>query len=172
MKVFSTFVGVVALLASFASTAEERLAVGYLDMRKVLLESKAGKKNQAELEKFVAERRTTMQKEEEKLKAQQESFEKEKLMLSDAQKQEKQKAFETRVRAYREMGAQAEKELNQKQAELTRKTLDEIKPVVAQVAQEEKLQLVIESTEVAVLYSQSYMNLTDKVMKKFDAKTK
>ena len=81
------------MLLSHVAMAADQPAIGYVDARKVLLESKLGKKNKADFEKLIKNKESTLAKEEEKLKAMQEAFRKDQLMMTDDQKQAKQKAL-------------------------------------------------------------------------------
>ena len=66
---------VAVLLGSVTAIAADKPAIGYVDVRAVLLESKSGKLYKAEMEKFVKEKQTTLKKEEEKLKTLQQTLE-------------------------------------------------------------------------------------------------
>ncbi len=159
----------VATLAVGTAYAED-LRIGYVDMRKVLTESKAGKRVKDDIEKTVKLRQESLGREEQQLKNLQQSFEKDKLLLSDAQKQTKQKEFEEKVKAYQQSTAEAERELQQKQSEYTRKAVPEIRAIIRDLAKEEKLALVFEKNEMPVLYAADGPDLTAKVIQRLDAK--
>ena len=90
------------MLFGHVAVAAEPPAIGYVDVRKVMLESKTGKKNRAELEMMIKEKEGALKKEEQKLKAMQEAFQKDQLMMTDAQKQQKQKEFQEKAEAFAE----------------------------------------------------------------------
>jgi outer membrane protein len=124
------------------------------------------------LEKLFKEKQGAIQKEEQKLQQLQQDFEKNQMLLTDAQKQEKQKAFQAKVEAYQKLRNDAQQAVNQRRGELTNKMVGEIKLVVADVAKEAKVAFVIEVPEQAVLYAEPAVNLTTKVLQRYDAKTK
>lgn len=93
--------------------ADDSSKYGYVDMRKVLVESKAGKRSKAEMEKLVKQKQGQLAKEQEKLQAMQEAYEKEQLVLTDAKKQQHQKDFQEKVQAYKQMAAAAQKDVGQ-----------------------------------------------------------
>jgi outer membrane protein len=171
MKRFFLFLPLVMLL-NHVATAADQPAIGYVDVRKVLLESKPGKKNKAEFEKMIKEKESALNKEEEKLKAMQESFQKDQLMMTDEQKKTRQKAFQEKAEAYQKMVRDAKQEISKKDNEYTSKALTEIRAIVADLAREMKLSLVLEASESGLLYAEDKMNLTQKVMEKYDAKAK
>jgi outer membrane protein len=152
--------------------AAEGLPVAFVDVGKVISDSKAGKQHNAELEKLFKDKQGAIQKEEQKLQQLQQDFEKNQMLLTDAQKQEKQKAFQAKVEAYQKLRNDAQQAVNQRRGELTNKMVGEIKLVVADVAKEAKVAFVIEVPEQAVLYAEPAVNLTAKVLQRYDAKTK
>jgi outer membrane protein len=143
---------------------------GYVDARKVLNDSKAGKRLRAELEKTTKQRQETLARDEQRLKGLQEAYEKDKLLLSETQKQAKQKEFDEKLRAFQKSAAAAQQELEQKKNEFERKAIGEIQTIVRELAKEEKLTLVFEKNQMPVLYAAEGPDLTDKVLKRFDAK--
>lgn len=171
MKRIATIAAVAGLLSSTLVGAADKPAIGYVDMRTVLLESKAGKQHKTELEKIVKDKQAALKKEEDKLKSLQQTLEKEMLTLTDAQKQEKQRGFQEKVQTFQKGAQDAERDLRQKDSEYTNKAVEEIRKVIAEVAKEEKLSLVLGKTETSVLYAEDGMDLTAKVIQKFDSRT-
>lgn len=171
MKRIATIAAVAGLLGSPLAGAADKPAIGYVDMRTVLLESKSGKQHKSELEKLVKDKQAAIKKEEDKLKALQQTLEKEMLTLTDTQKQEKQRGFQEKVQTFQKDAQDAERELRQKDSEYTNKTVEEIRKVIADVAKEEKLSLVLGKTETSVLYAEEGMDITSKVIQKFDSRS-
>lgn len=170
MKRFITVAALVVLAVSNMAGAADKPAIGYVDVRAVLLESKAGKQHKTEIEKIVKDKQSALKKEEEKLKTLQQSLEKEMLTLSDAQKQEKQRGFQEKVQALQKNAQDAERDLRQKDNEYSSKAIEEMRKVIAEVAKEEKLSLVFGKSEMSVLYSEEGMDITSKVIQKLDSR--
>ena len=167
----SMFVVVGAWSLSAPVYADDSPKYGYVDMRKVLAESKGGKRSKAELEKLIKQKQGQLAKEKEKLQAMQETYDKEQLILTDAQKQRRQQAFQEKVQAFNQMAAAAQKDLGQKDNEFTRRVIGVIRGVIAELAKEQNLALVFEKHEKPVLYAKEGPDLTDLVIKRYDAKT-
>lgn len=159
------------LLNDFAIAADKPV-IGYVDVRKVVMESKTGKRSRVEFEKMVKEKEGTLTKEEEKLKAMQQSFQKEQLLMTEDQKQAKQKAFQEKADAFQKMVKDAKQEIGKKDSEYTARTLSEIRDIVAALAKEMKLSIVLEASESGLLYAEDGMDLTPKVLERYDAKAK
>jgi outer membrane protein len=169
-KVSPLFLAIVTgWLVSTAAVAADPARIGYVDLRKVLLESKAGKANKAEMEKLIKQKQDQLRGEEQKLKTLQQNFEKEQLLLTDQQKKDRQKEFQEKVQAFQKLQAGAEQEVRRKDGEFTQKAVDAIRAIVADLAREKKLMLVFEITAQPV-YAEPGPDLTADVLRKYDAK--
>jgi outer membrane protein len=156
------------LLIGAPAHAADSVKIGYVDLRAVVMESKTGKQRKADMEKLVKDKQAVFKKEEDKLKSLQQSLEKDAMTLTEAQKQEKQRSFQEKVQAYQKMTQDAERELRQKDAEQTNKSLEVIRDIISETAKEEKLGLVLGKTEV--LFAEDGMDLTPKVIQKYDSR--
>ncbi|MCK7582126.1 MAG: OmpH family outer membrane protein [Chromatiales bacterium] len=87
--------------------------------------------------------------------------------MNEAQRQQKQKEFQEKVQALQKMAQDAERELRQKDSEYTSKSVEVVRAIVAEVAKEEKVNLVIGRGEV--LFAEDGMDPTAKVSQKFDS---
>jgi len=161
---------VAGLLASAPVLAADGVKIGYVDVRAVVLESKAGQQHKTEMEKFVKDKQTDLKKEEDKLKTLQQTLEKEMLTLTEAQKQDKQRGFQEKVQTFQKTAQEAERDLRQKDTDYTNKALEEIRKIITEVAKEEKIGLMLGKTEMSVLYADDGMDLTAKVIKKYDSR--
>jgi outer membrane protein len=158
------------LLIGAPALAADSVKIGYVDVRTVVLESKSGKQHKVDMEKFVKDKQAALKKEEDKLKTLQQNLEKEMLTLTEAQKQEKQRDFQGKVQTFQKSAQEAEREVRQKDTEYTNKALEEVRKVITEVAKDEKVGLVLGKTEMSVLYAEDGMDLTAKVIKKYDSR--
>jgi outer membrane protein len=161
-----------SLLIPLSAVAAESPSLGYVDLQRVLLESKVGKKNKAELDKLIKDRKAAIAQEESKLKAMQQAYQKDQLLLTAEQKEQKQKEFQTRVEAYQGMVKAAEQEVNGKDNEYTAKSLADIRAIVAQIAKERKLVMIFGTSDSGLLYAEPGLDLTQQVIQRYDAKMK
>jgi len=170
MKKFVLLI-LLSVLLNNAAHAADSLAVGYVDLHKVLLESKIGQKNKAELDKLVKEKEATIGKEENKLKAMQQAFEKDQLLMTDAQKKTKQKEFQEKAEAYQKMLNEAKQTVSQKDKDYAGKSIADVKGIISQMVKEMKLNMVFEASESGLLYAEPSMDLTQKVIERYDAQS-
>jgi len=169
MKQIALATAAVLSLHAVGFAYAEDIRIGYVDMRKVMTESKAGSKVRADIEKTIKERREVLAREEQRLKDLQQAFEKDKLLLTENQRATKQKEFEEKVRAFQQARADAQREIETKEREFTSKALPKIRDIIRDLAKEQKLTLVLDKNEAPVLYAPEGPDLTEKVMQRFDA---
>ena len=146
--------------------------IAYVDMARVVNESAAGKRARAEIEGMVKLKQEQISREGQKLKTLQQALEKEQLTLTDAQKRTKQRDFDKKVQDYQQLAQDTQREIGQKDAEHSRKVITDVRAVIREIAQQEKLMLVLEKNDQPVLYAEDGPDLTDKVIKTYDAKSK
>ena len=161
---------VAGLLVSAPVLAADSVKIGYVDVRTVVLESKSGKQHKTGMETFIKDKQASLKKEGDKLKSLQQTLEKEMLTLTEAQKQDKQRGFQEKVQAFQKSAQDAEREVRQKDTEFTNKALEDVRKVITEVAKEEKVGLVLGKTEMSVLYAEEGMDLTPKVIQKYDSR--
>ena len=171
MKKFA-FIALLTFFINGLAVAADKPAIGYVNLHTVLLESKVGQRNKAELEKLIKQKESTLAGEEGKLQAMQQAFEKDQLLMTDDEKKAKQKEFQEKAEAYQKMVAAAKQDVNQKDSEFANKSLAEIKTIIAALAKEMKLGIVFDANEMSVLYSEEGMDLTKKVIERYDARAK
>ena len=155
-----------------AAQAQEKFRVGIIDTRKILTESKSGQQSRAELEKMVKDRRDKLGKEEASIKAMHEKLEKDKLVLNEKQKEQKQKEIQDKVGALKKMSQEAQQEVSKRDNELSAKAGTLLKEIVSAVARQEKLSMVVDKNQSSVLWVDEEIDITDKVLKAYEAKAK
>ena len=171
MKKLALLLAFIVLLHGTAAAAEAP-TMGYVDLRKLLVESKIGQKNKAELDKLIKEKEKALTGEEGKLQAIQQAFQKDMLLMTDEQKQAKQKEFQEKAEAYQKLVSEAKQAVGKKDNEFASQSLAEIKKIIAAVAKEMKLSMVLDASESGMLYAEDGMDLTQKVLERYDAKAK
>ncbi len=158
------------LLFPGLAAAEAEVTIGYVDMQILMNKSKAGGKAKAEIKKLVDQKQAALKKDEDKIKAMHESLEKDKLLLSKEQRSEKENKIRGEMAGFQQKVAQSQQALKQKEAELTRKMHGEIAKIIADVAKNKKVAMVIERNSANVLYAQDGLDLTEDVLKRYDKK--
>ncbi len=170
---FIAVTGTVLVLGFLVTPTQAAERIGYVDMVRVVNESVAGKRARADIEGMVKLKQEQISREEQKLKSLQQALEKEQLTLTDAQKRTKQRDFDKKVQDYQQLAQDTQREIGQKDIEHSRKTLTDIRAVIRDIAQHEKFMLILEKNDQpGMLYAEDGPDLTDKVIKAYDAKAK
>ncbi len=170
MKKMLAVVLLAGLALSSIAGAEEKLKIGYVDVRQVLIESSAGKQFQAAAEKEGKEKQSMFEAEGKKLQALKAAYEKDQLTYSEKQKQTKQRELQEKVQALNSSVNETQEEFRQKEGAFTSKTVKDIRAIIADVAKAQKVTLVLEKSEMSVLYAEDGMDMTAEVLKQFNAK--
>jgi outer membrane protein len=146
------------LLTGTACTGEPP-KIGVVDVVKVINESNEGKKANAEVNDLVKARQAA-------LKNKAEAVEKLKKGLEREPSKAKKEEFNKAAVAYQKLVAAADEEVKKKAAELRKVVLDNIRKVLDTIGQEEKFVLILTNENVG--YSQKSIDITDKVIKKYN----
>lgn len=151
------------------------LTIGVVEPQKVLDSTNEGKKIKEALGEYVKARQQMIEQEEGDLKQKQEEMAKQDAVLSPQAKQEKEEAFRQQVATYQSHLQQLEGEVQSKRKELLGGFTEQIEQVVREVAEKDKIDLVLEKGDsgpgTLILFSQSSINLTARVIKALDGKS-
>jgi outer membrane protein len=121
-----------------------------------------------EVEKFqrlVAERQRELQE-------MRESLEKQAIMLNPETRAAKEKEFESKARDFQRWGQDTQNEVNQKRMEMERKISIGLVKVVQKIGTDEGYTLIVEENENIVLFASKFIDITDRVIKDYDAQKK
>jgi len=174
MKKVGMAIGMVILLGGWftglAGSAE--LKVGCVDIQRAMNECQAGieakkaiAKEMEKLQKLFAERQKELQ-------TMKESFEKQAPMLKPEARVAKEKDFEAKVRDYQRWLDDNKKEIQEKGQEMERTIAQGLQRVIKKIGEDEGYTLVLEKNENIVLFSSKAIDVTDRVIKAFDAQKK
>lgn len=172
MKMKTGLIALALLVGTLPAMAAEKGGMAYVNLPKVMTDSKAGQKNRAELEKLAKDKQGALQKDEEKLKKLQEDFQKNQLLLTDQQKQQKQQEFQTKVEAFQKAQNEARQALGKREGELVNKAMTDIRAIAKDLAKEKGYSMIIFLPESAVLHVDDSIDVTATVIERYNAKTK
>jgi outer membrane protein len=80
--------------------------------------------------------------------------------------------FRTKLETYTNLVQDSQREISQKEMEVTRGILNRIRDLVVEIGRQEGFSLVFEKNESGLLYASSYTDLTERVIQEFNKKTK
>jgi outer membrane protein len=161
--------GILFLLAGQFAYAAEQGKIGIVDLLKALNESGAGKKAKVELEGFIKSKQAGIDekgKEIEKLKGE---MEKQSSVLSAEARKSREEELERLLREYQRMVSDAQNDIKKREGEFTGSIIKEIRVIIEKMGQDEGYTLIFEKADGLVLYSKQELDLTDVVIKKYNA---
>src|SRR3972149_435896 len=153
-KGFPWIVAVVLAAAAMAASSAfgEGLKVAVIDVNKVLNESEAGKAAKKKMDARSEEAR--------KMK---EDLDKQKVLLGKEKLKEREDALNAKVAELRQLSQESEKEMQNRQGEVTRGVLRIVEAQVDKVVKEEKIDLLLEKSS-GVVHSDPSLDITAKVL--------
>lgn len=167
VAVIAVCVGIVLSAAVYA----EPVKVGYVDLQKVLAGSKRGGAQKQAVERKEAELRDVIQKKQAEVQNLKETLEKQAVMLSEDAKREKEREYQKELKELERLVKDSRQELRQLELEVTTKILKSVEEIVVQIGEKGGYTLILERNERIpfILYAAKEIDLTDQVIKAFDA---
>ncbi len=156
------------LFATSALAAD--LKVGYVDLQRALNQSKAGSSAKQQISGKVKEYENTIEAQQKELKKLKEELEKQAMLLSDDARAAKERDYQKKLKDFQRFTKDIQEELQQKDADFTRQILESLFEVLKDLGKKEGFTLILEKSESSVLYADDSIDLTEKLIKAFDAK--
>jgi outer membrane protein len=160
------------LIFAFSLPAKEKVKIGVVDLQRILMESTAGKKAKKELNDFYEQKKKELAKKEEELNKLKDDIDKKIPLLDEKTKREKQMEFENKRLEFLQDAQESEKLLKEKDAELTQSIIKDVQEIVDDIADSEGYTFIFEKNEGGLLYFDKLTDITDQVLKKYEAKTR
>jgi outer membrane protein len=158
------------LLMSAVPALSEETKIAFVDLQKALNLSAAGKAAKEKIAGKVKDYETLIDSRQEELKKLKEELEKKALLLSEAARGDKERDYQQKLKEFQRYTKDVQEELQQQDADHTRRILEEIFKVIKAIGEDEKYTLVLEKTESSILYADDQIDLTDKIIKAYDAR--
>lgn len=167
--------GVVAgmiLLGWFGSVWAADLKVAYVDIQRAINECNAGKEAKKVITKDIEKIQHLGADKQKELQTMKESFEKQTLMLTPEARAQKEKEYQSKLREFQRWADDTQNEMNQKRMEMERNISAGLIKVIQKLGIEEGYTFILERNENIVLYVSKTLDITDRVIKAFDAQKK
>lgn len=168
MKKFLVTLAVAALaLPAFAQNAPQRMAV--IDVQRVLQSSTPGKAAYERLKKMQDERVARAQKMDEEAKALESDINTKKLSLSEDKLTEMTKQLSDKRIAMQRYAQDADREVTEARDKELAALEQRIKPVIDAIGKEMGLAAIFNKFESGLVYASDAIDITETVIKRFDA---
>ena len=168
-----TIVGVIVILGGWiGSSLAAELKVGCVDIQRALNECNAGKEAKKVIGKEMEKLQHLVTEKQKELQTLKETFEKQAPMLSQDARATKEKEFQNKVRDYQRWVEDNQKEIQQKGVELEKRILLDLQKVIQKIGTDDGYTFILEKNETIVLFVSKAIDVTDRVMKAYDAQKK
>jgi outer membrane protein len=152
-----------ATVLAAGSSFAEGLKVAVIDVNKVMNESEIGKSARKKMEGRYEELKKKIDAKGEEARKMKEELDKQKILLGKEKLKEREDALTAKVAELRQLSQEAEKEMQNRQGELTRGVLKVVEGQWEKVVKEEKIDLLLEKSS-GVVYSNPSLDITTKVL--------
>jgi len=159
-----------AIMLPASSAFAQDTKIAYVNLQRALNEVNEGKKAKARLKSDFDKKQKELNAKQEELQKLKEELESGGMMLSEDAKRQKVMSFQQKMYELQQQYMQMQGELAQAEAKETQKIFDKMGKIIEEIAKERKYELVLESTESAILYAGDGMDFTDELIKRYNAK--
>ena len=168
-----TIVGIIVILGGWiGSSLAAELKVGCVDIQRALNECNAGKEAKKVIGKEMEKLQHLVTEKQKELQTMKETFEKQAPMLSQDARATKEKEFQNKVRDYQRWLEDNQKEIQQKGAEMEKRILLDLQKVIQKIGTDDGYTFILLKNENIVLFVNKTIDVTDRVIKTYDAPKK
>jgi outer membrane protein len=165
-------VSMLALTGWVGSAWSADLKIACVDIQKAMNECQAGKEAKKSIAREMEKLQRLSGEKQKELQTLKESLEKQAPMLTPEARVSKERDYQGKLRDYQRWGEDSQKEIQQKGLELERNILQGVQKVIKKLGEDEGYTLVLEKNESIVLFASKTIDVTDRVIKVFDAQKK
>jgi outer membrane protein len=165
------FIGFV-LFGFLGSALAADYKIAYVDIQKAVNESNAGKDAKKAITKEVEKFQRQIADKQKELQTLKESLEKQAPMLTPDARATREKEYQNKLREFQRWGEDTQNEINQKRIEMERNISIGLLKVIQKVGADDAYTLILEKNENLVLFVSKTIDITDRVIKAYDAQKK
>lgn len=160
------FAGLALLLFIWTSTSFAADKIGFINLKQVMENSKAGKKAAEEMKVFVDKKKPAINAMESELKKMKDELEKQGALMTPAARSDKEMTYQRKLRDYQNLVDDTNKELQKRDQEYGAKMISEIAKVVRAIGEREKYTAIID--QMQTLYYDKALDITNKVIEEYN----
>ena len=165
-------IGIIILGGWFGSVWAADLKIAIVDMQRAANECREGIEAKKTLVKEVEKYQRLSAEKQKELQTMKDSLEKQALMLTPDARAAKEKEFQNKGREFQRWVEDGQNEIKSKEMEMLKTIAMGLQKVVQKIGADEGYTLVLEKNEEFLLYASKSIDLTDRVIKTYDAQKK
>ncbi len=159
-------------IAIFASNVFAAPLIGKVDVQKILLTINEGKAVRDKLKKSFEEKQAILKKDQEEIQKGEEDLKKQMAVLNDKAKEKKEKELQGKFMQLQQKTMQFQKEISEMEAQFKKPIMGKLQEVITEVSKNAGVDFTIEVSTAPIIYAKADKDLTDEVIKAYDAKFK
>lgn len=148
------------------------LKIGYVDMNKALISTKAGQKADQQLQSEYKKKQKELGAKEEDLKTMVQNLKKQAMVISDEVRAQKERALYEEQLKFQKLVAESNVAIQKKEMSLKEPILEKLREVIDDIAEKEKYDFILQKADITILWAKPQFDLTDQVVKTFDSMKK
>lgn len=167
-----TFVAIVicfCLLAAASSYGADVAKIGIVNFQRILETSSAGKKAMAEVNKRGKKIEADLKKKGEGIEAKKDKLEREALVMSKEMREEKEREIRININDFRSLQKKYVAEFKEHEERLVGRIQREVLQIITEMGKKEGFLLILEKREAGVMYFPNTIDITDRVIQKYNA---
>lgn len=149
----------------------ESLKIGYVDLQKALNQSATGKAALEKLKKDIEKENTILKEREEEVKKLEEELSKQGFMMKESERERKTEEYRRKGRDFDRYKEDIRRDIMMKEREMTARIVSELIKLAQKIGQEEGFTVILEKGEI-VLFASDNIDLTDKLINRYDEQKK
>jgi outer membrane protein len=165
-------IGMMILSGWLGSVWAADFKIAYVDIQRAVNECNAGKEAKNSITKELEKIQRLNAEKQKELQTMKESLDKQTPMLTPDARANKEKEFQSKVRDYQRWVDDNQKDIQQKTQEKERNISIGLVKVIQKVGADEGYTLILERNESIVLFASKALDITDRVIKTYDAQKK
>ncbi len=174
MRTSAALLSGLALVGFFAPAASraDELKLSYVDLQRALNEIEEGRSAKDQLKKEFEQKQGLLNDKQEELKRLKADLDKQSAVLSDTAKRDRQSELDQKFFQVQQLFVQLQKELSEREREMTRGIFDKMNGIIREIAEADHLTMVFEKTDAGLLYAPASYDLTNELIRKYNARYK
>jgi outer membrane protein len=144
------------------AVAAERIA--FVNIKKILFESEAGKAAAQELKKFVDAKKTQIQDKEEELQKLKDALEKQRTLLTESAFREKEMSYQKKFRDYKRFIEDANEEMKIRDQQVTQELIPDIQKIISESGKKEGYAAIFDIGTNGLFYTSHQDDITDRII--------
>ena len=160
---------IAAVFLAHVAGAQDVPKIGYVDLQRALNESDAGKRAKEEFKVQVDRLQAQLKKQKDEIDNLKEQLEKKALVMKEEERGNLEDDYRRKLRDFERNYKDSQADLQKKDNELTGGIIKDLQDVIRDYGAREGYTLILENTSSAVLYGAKSSDLTDDIIRQYNA---